>query len=308
MTVFHSAELDDLLRLATLQCSRAKATPGAQVPFIQMVFDQALWAIRSSAILEDRIDRARKLAGVMAALATLTQDENGALSAPHNGDPVGSAARKRAILDTRPALAAWHVEQDEMAAVAAAAAAETAARKAEHDHAARPALILALLRASGVELSLNARGRLCAPPGAVLDVGYGLEVYPERAVEFVAILKREAAAAAAEAARLVPVPIWMTGAVAPFQPVGTVTIAASTVSANGALPPGGDAVLVTNSTAAVAFVRVDVGSPVATAADTPVLPGSARLLAAPSTVTAVAVLLSAGSGGVYVTRGSGTAI
>ncbi len=100
----------------------------------------------------------------------------------------------------------------------------------------------------------------------------------------------------------------MTGAVQAFQPAGTVTVAASATSAFGVLPTGGDAVLVTNATAAIAFVRVDNGTPTATAADTPVLPNSARLLAAPSTVNAVAVLLASGSGNVFVTRGSGTAI
>lgn len=100
----------------------------------------------------------------------------------------------------------------------------------------------------------------------------------------------------------------MTGAVAPFQPVGTVTIAASTTSASSTLPPGGDAVLVTNSTTSVAFVRLDASAPTATAADTPVLPGSARLLSAPSLISSVAVILASGSGSVFVTRGSGTAI
>lgn len=65
----------------------------------------------------------------------------------------------------------------------------------------------------------------------------------------------------------------MTGAVQAFQPAGTVTVAASATSAFGVLPTGGDAVLVTNAT-----------------------------------VNAVAVLLASGSGNVFVTRGSGTAI
>jgi len=207
MSLIHSAELDDLLRLAKVQFELSKAAPFARIDFLKMVWDDTMWALRSTPDLNARIDRTRNLVGIMAAFVSMSQDENMALLAPHNGDPVASAARKRAIMDTRPALAAWHLETDALAVLADTAAREAAVAKAERDHAARPALVLGLLRASGVDLTLDSNGRLCAPAMAILDVGFGEDIFTDRRADFVAILRAEAASAAAEAARHQPVPI-----------------------------------------------------------------------------------------------------
>jgi hypothetical protein len=88
----------------------------------------------------------------------------------------------------------------------------------------------------------------------------------------------------------------------PLQPSGTVTVAASTATATAKLSTGGDACLIYNATTGIAFVRMDAGP--ATAADTPVPPGARLLLNCPPTVTNCAVILSAGSGNVYFTRGN----
>ena len=57
----------------------------------------------------------------------------------------------------------------------------------------------------------------------------------------------------------------------------------------------------------MAFIRFGTDATVAaTAADTPVMPGLRMLIHAGNLATSVAVLLSAGSGAVYITRGDGT--
>ena len=97
------------------------------------------------------------------------------------------------------------------------------------------------------------------------------------------------------------------GSTQPFWPAGTVVVAAGTSSTNAALSGGGEAVLVFNASAAVAFVRFGTDLTVAaTVNDTPV-PAGARMLihAGEYALTAAAVLL-AGSGSVYFTRGNGT--
>ena len=93
------------------------------------------------------------------------------------------------------------------------------------------------------------------------------------------------------------------GSVQAFRPVGTVAITASGTSATTPLPPSGDTVLIQNSGSAVAFVRLDAGP--ATSADMPVLINGQILLDCPTPVTAWSVI---GTGVVYATRGTGTAI
>ena len=98
-----------------------------------------------------------------------------------------------------------------------------------------------------------------------------------------------------------------TGSTQPFVPAGTLTLAATTTTAAGSLPAG-DTVLVYNATAGIAFVAFGNGSATATvAAGVPVPPGASRLLFVGPVVNFAAAILSAGSGNVYFTAGTGTA-
>lgn len=89
-----------------------------------------------------------------------------------------------------------------------------------------------------------------------------------------------------------------------FGPKPTVNVSASTSSANVALNQGnigGGIVLVTNATAAIAFVKFGSSTVTASAtADTPVLANS-RLSIDSGLSTHAAVILSAGTGTVYFT-------
>jgi hypothetical protein len=97
-----------------------------------------------------------------------------------------------------------------------------------------------------------------------------------------------------------------TGSIQPFRPAGTVGAAASTTAANVALAGGGQAVLVYNGSSSVAFFRLGRASALsAGTSDTPVPPGQRMLVDAGPFVTNAAVVLSAGTGMVYFTRGDG---
>ena len=97
-----------------------------------------------------------------------------------------------------------------------------------------------------------------------------------------------------------------TGSTQPFRPAGTAGAAASTTAANVALVGGGQAVLVYNASASVAFFRLGGASALSVgSSDTPVPPGSRMLVDAGPFVTNAAVMLSTGSGTVYFTRGDG---
>ncbi len=97
------------------------------------------------------------------------------------------------------------------------------------------------------------------------------------------------------------------GAVQPFQPSYTVSLAAGAAAVGHALPPAGTSVLVTNAAGDYAFVRLGTAGVVAAPNDIPVPAGARLLLHAPETVSAISVLLNSGSGTVFVSRGSGTA-
>lgn len=97
-----------------------------------------------------------------------------------------------------------------------------------------------------------------------------------------------------------------TGSIQPFRPAGTVAVAASTTAANAALVGGGQAVLVYNASAGVAFFRLGGASALsAGTTDTPVPPGSRMLVDAGPFVNHAAVVLSSGTGTVYFTLGDG---
>ena len=90
----------------------------------------------------------------------------------------------------------------------------------------------------------------------------------------------------------------------------TATIAATTTSANSGIALDdipGNCIRIYNSSAAIAFFRTGKRGavPVATAADIPVAPGATEVFYLNRADTRVAVILSAGSGNVYVTRGEG---
>lgn len=97
------------------------------------------------------------------------------------------------------------------------------------------------------------------------------------------------------------------GAVQPFQPSYTVSLAAGTAAVSQTLPPAGTSVLVTNAAADYVFVRLGVAGVVAAPNDTPVPAGARMLLHAPEAVSAISVLLNSGTGTVFVSRGTGTA-
>lgn len=84
-------------------------------------------------------------------------------------------------------------------------------------------------------------------------------------------------------------------------------MAASTVSANVKLAGNGDAVLVTNPTASLAYIRFGSDPTIqATIADTPLLPNSKILLRCGHLVSYCATILDSGSGQVMFTRGDGS--
>ncbi len=97
------------------------------------------------------------------------------------------------------------------------------------------------------------------------------------------------------------------GATKSFQPMGTVTLASSTVSTSALLVGGGDAVLVTNPGISLAFVKFGADPSVqATVADTPILPNSVLLLRCGPLSAYCAAILSSGSGSLMFTRGDGS--
>ena len=98
-----------------------------------------------------------------------------------------------------------------------------------------------------------------------------------------------------------------TGSTQPFQVTSTVTIAATTTSKVDQLPAEGGAALVYNATSAVAFIRFGTDLTVtATPNDMPVPPGGRALLQIGQWARTAAVILSSGTGDVFISRGDGT--
>jgi hypothetical protein len=98
-----------------------------------------------------------------------------------------------------------------------------------------------------------------------------------------------------------------TGSTQPFRPAGTLIIAASTTQAAALLSGSGDAALIFNASGAVALVSFGVATGDAPAGtQIPVPPGGTRLIGCGVFSRAAAVTLSAGTGNVYVTIGTGT--
>lgn len=97
------------------------------------------------------------------------------------------------------------------------------------------------------------------------------------------------------------------GAITPFRPTGTVSLAAATTSAAVLLAGGGDSIVVTNTSSSLAYVRfgADV-SVTASVADMPVLANDKVTLSVSSLVSYAAAVLAAGNGTVLFTRGDGS--
>ncbi len=97
------------------------------------------------------------------------------------------------------------------------------------------------------------------------------------------------------------------GSITPFRPTGTASLSAGTSSAAVSLTGGGESVVVTNTSASLAYVRFGADPSVsATAADMPVMANSRVMLSVNSLVNYGAAILSAGSGTILFTRGDGS--
>jgi hypothetical protein len=97
------------------------------------------------------------------------------------------------------------------------------------------------------------------------------------------------------------------GSITPFRPTGTVSLSAGTSSMTAPLAGGGDSVVVTNTSASLAYVRFGADPSVsASAADMPVMANSRVMLSVNSLVSYAAAVLTAGSGIVLLTRGDGS--
>ncbi|WP_428484604.1 hypothetical protein [Rhodopila sp.] len=189
-----------------------KSYQAARVNYRAPVFGliDAAWAeanadVKAAADDEASANVARKFTVIFEGFASLNFWEVSELAM--EADPVTGASTRRTIFGKRPALLAWFATHEAKKSELQARMDASREREAEQAREAIPALCLSRLREAGYDLTLDKQGRLCAAPGAVLDVGFGTDIYRDRKTEFVAILKAEAEAAAAEAKRLAPVPI-----------------------------------------------------------------------------------------------------
>lgn len=96
------------------------------------------------------------------------------------------------------------------------------------------------------------------------------------------------------------------GAITPFRPTGTVSVNAGTSSAVTMLSGGGDAVVVTNTSSSLAYVRFGADPSVsASTVDMPVIANQKVMLSISSLVSYASVVLMTGSGAVLFSRGDG---
>jgi hypothetical protein len=99
------------------------------------------------------------------------------------------------------------------------------------------------------------------------------------------------------------------GSISPFRPTGTVSVSISNVSANAPLTGGGDSVVVTNPSTALAYIRFGAdASVVASTSDMPILPGNRVILSVNSLITFGAAVAPSGSGSVLFSRGDGSVV
>ena len=97
------------------------------------------------------------------------------------------------------------------------------------------------------------------------------------------------------------------GSVSPFRPTGTISVSVGSVSANVALSGGGDSVVVTNTTSALAYIRFGSDATVAAStADMPILANSRLILSVNSLISYAAAISPTGSGSILFSRGDGS--
>ena len=99
------------------------------------------------------------------------------------------------------------------------------------------------------------------------------------------------------------------GSISPFRPTGTVAVSIGNTSTNAPLTGGGDTVVVTNTAAALAYVRFGSDPTVtASTSDMPILAGSRLILSINSLITYAAAISPSGSGNVLFSRGDGSIV
>jgi hypothetical protein len=99
------------------------------------------------------------------------------------------------------------------------------------------------------------------------------------------------------------------GSVSPFRPTGTVSVPASSVSANARLSGGGDSVVVTNTSNGLAYIRFGSDPTVAaTTSDMPILANSRLILSINSLITYIAAISPLGAGILLFSRGDGSIV
>jgi hypothetical protein len=99
------------------------------------------------------------------------------------------------------------------------------------------------------------------------------------------------------------------GSIGPFRPTGTVSLSISNVSVNAPLVGGGDSVVVTNPSNALAYIGFGADSTVvASMSDMPVLAGGRVILSVNSLITHAAAVAPSGSGSVLFSRGDGSVV
>ena len=97
------------------------------------------------------------------------------------------------------------------------------------------------------------------------------------------------------------------GSVSPFRPTGTTSVSVGGVSANAPLLGGGDSVVITNTTGALAYVRFGSDPTVtASTSDMPILAGSRMILSINSLISYAAAISPLGSGAILFSRGDGS--
>ena len=97
------------------------------------------------------------------------------------------------------------------------------------------------------------------------------------------------------------------GSVSPFRPTGTISILVGGISSNAPLSGGGDSVVVTNTTNALAFIRFG-SDPTLTASsiDMPILSNSRLILSVNSLISYAAAVSPTGTGAILFSRGDGS--
>jgi hypothetical protein len=99
------------------------------------------------------------------------------------------------------------------------------------------------------------------------------------------------------------------GSVSPFRPTGTVSVLAGNVSATVLLSGGGDSIVVTNASTALAYIRFGSDPTVAASTlDMPVLGGSHLILSINSLISYAAAISPSGSGTILFSRGDGSIV